>query len=174
MNPEIHKLYTELSHSTVAHQKMLTIRNVHQLEHFVKTHYKCLFADEIDTYNRSFDYRYGIWYKKIFSLQVYYNVLEHHINVALHTRIVDNRFVDRTIPVIKRKRLRPRDIVCQLETVLKPHVRVDALVPLQTALHKIDNQLKAELSGLQKAVHLVLNRRGMPYSLCVAVLDFVY
>lgn len=174
MNPEVHKLYTEFSQSTVAYKKMRTIRNVHQLEHFVKTHYKCLFEKEIDACNRSFDYRYGIWYRKIMTLHVYYNVLEHHLNFRLHSRIVDKRFVDRTTPVIVRKHLRPRRIVVQLREVLTPHLRTEACEALEQALVEVNSRMFEELWPIRATALMVLGRHRVPSQVQSCIMDFVY
>lgn len=174
MNPEIHKLYTDFSRSTVAHRRMLCIKNMQQLERFVQSHYKTLFSDEIDTYNKSYDYRYGMWYKRVIRLQVHYNVLECKLEVSLFSRVVDKTYVNRTTPLLIRKHIRPRNIINTLNDMLRCHIRKEALDTLYIALHNIDTTVQHELNTLHYTLSRLLHKQHVPQYLLHCILEFLY
>ena len=174
MNPEIHKLYTDFSRSTVAHQRMQCIKNIQQLENFIQSNYKTLFSDEIDTYNKSYDYRYGMWYKRIIRMQVHYNVLECELNVSLYSRVVDKAYVDRTVPLLIRKHIRPRNIMNNLNNILRCHIRKEALGALYDTLQNINTSVQNELNTLHHTISKLLHKQCVPHHLLHCILEFLY
>ena len=173
MNPDTHRLYTLFSKSNIAHQKMQKIKDIAQLETFVQTHFICVYDDTIDTYNRSFDYRHGIWYKRIKSLTLYYNVLEHTIYVCLISRIVDNMFVDRSIPLVVEHHLNVRDIQNTLMDMIRPHLRSETL-SLQQAFATLDTNINQILANTKHMVCTLLNAYGVTHDVSTYILTYVY
>lgn len=174
MNAHTHHLYKTFSESKTAYQHMQTIKDIHKLETFIRTHFICIYDDTLDTYNRSFDYRYGVWYKRVVMLTVYYNVFDQQLCVQLQSRIVDDMYVNRTASKVCQNLLCVRNISNQLEDLIRPHLRPEASLPVQTAIATIKNKIQQSLKYVQIMLHRVIEHYHIPLDLMEMILVYVY
>lgn len=174
MNAHTHHLYKTFSESKTAYQHMQTIKDIHKLETFIRTHFICIYDDTLDTYNRSFDYRYGVWYRRVVTLTVYYNVLDQQLCVRLQSRVVDNMYVNRIASKVFQNLLSVRNISSQLEELLRPHLRPEASLPVQTAIATIENKIQKSLKCMQTMLQHVIEHYHIPLDLMKSILVYVY
>ena len=137
-------------------------------------HYIRLFDGVIDEYRQSFDYRYGVWYSRMIQLKVYYNRLEHVVDVTLESRIVDGGYVNRTIPLTHTLQFSPSQIEQEaLHDVILSHVWRDKHTHIHTILRPIVSRVSRLFAEYSQLIRDVCVHCNVPVCVLPTLLEFL-